>query len=127
MVKLLLLQLLSLAFAVSATLVVNSGYDRPGYDLPNMPIILDPASQVSDCSLLCANRDQCVSWAYDSCGHQLCWLKDTIPPIRKQNCRVIILNSYTDSAGYIHNIRMHAARPAGCVITILCTYTRMLA
>jgi len=58
--------------------------DRWGSDLPNMPT---SASTVKGCQLLCAQRSDCQSWSYDSCGQSQCWLKTDKPSVRSDGCR----------------------------------------
>ena len=87
--EMLLLELLSLATVVSA--MINEGYDRFGFDLPGMPIILDVCSDESQCSALCYARDDCEAWAYNLCGGGECWLKSAVPIIIMDECRVSLI------------------------------------
>jgi len=58
--------------------------DRPGMDLPNMPV---QASSSKDCQNKCAARNDCDTWAFDTCGTR-CWLKRGKPGVwGDANCR----------------------------------------
>jgi hypothetical protein len=65
--------------------------DRPGADLPGMPIIMDCGADTTDCAALCDKRSKCKSWAASTCQSKVhCWLKHGTPGARPSNCRVSI-------------------------------------
>ena len=68
---------------------IDENKNRPGGDLPQMPVFLDkPGSKSSDCQLLCSNRDTCVAWAYNKCQKPKCFLKSEAPEVVKSGCFV---------------------------------------
>jgi hypothetical protein len=63
----------------------DSGIDRPGNDLPGMPV---PTQNATTCEELCNFTPDCAAWVVSSCGISECWLKNPVPPISPSNCRV---------------------------------------
>ena len=99
MVQLSVLVLSSLVLAVTLARY-QKRTDRPGSDLPNMPIRLDEGSSPDDCEALCANRPACQAWTYETCGPraQSCWLKYEAKKTVRNNCKAsnqfLLLTSY---------------------------------
>ena len=67
---------------------VDANMDRPGADLPGMPLVLRPRSTAKDCQRKCSSTPKCKTFAFDSCGKRNCWLKYDIPNPRSNRCRV---------------------------------------
>jgi hypothetical protein len=69
------------------------GVDRPGGDMPGMPLPMNTYSHW-DCYSLCLNTSGCVSWAFDVplCGSSnqppVCWLKSTVTNAVQNDCRI---------------------------------------
>lgn len=81
------------------------GVDRPGGDLPNMPVSM-PSFQAApeDCAKLCLANTACSAWVFESAGTcrssplvvqdsgqpaaAKCWLKATLTSQRAHPCRV---------------------------------------
>lgn len=73
----------------------NKGVDRPGGELPGMPITLND-SRPQECAKLCQKTDKCKAWSYSQpyCGSRnftqppWCYLKGTVTRQRLDPCRV---------------------------------------
>ena len=72
----------------------NPGVDRPGGDLPGMPIFLDGmVSSVAACYELCQSSPRCVAWSINSarCSEELipaCYLKAVVTKQALNSCAV---------------------------------------
>ena len=68
---------------------IDSATDRDGGDFSGMPLYLDSAADSTDCALLCAAREGCEAFSFDTCGNPpRCWLKSSIPGTSGHSCRV---------------------------------------
>lgn len=73
----------------------NAGVDRPGGDLPGMPITLN-STEPSSCAKLCQMRSKCKSWSFnvDFCSATNssqppeCYLKSTVTQQHLDPCKV---------------------------------------
>lgn len=111
--------LLLVAAAVSAQAVKQNasatqeaGFDRPGYDLPEMPIVM-PAPpkgsldvRVQECEAECGKNPACLAWVYvrpntmqGPSGN--CWLKGAVPnKVSNKSCVAGVLVEWdTDRPG----------------------------
>jgi len=66
----------------------EEGYDRPGADLPGMPIA--DVTSAANCRNRCIKEHRCRAWTWVKPGFQgpaaNCWLKETVPWARKNDC-----------------------------------------
>ena len=69
------------------------GVDRPGGDLPGMPVSLDPGQSATDCGSLCWSHSHCMAWSFSSAGCSgtdvsLCSLKARVTEQSYNPCTV---------------------------------------
>jgi len=69
---------------------LQANTDRPGSDLPNMPIHLPANATPAMCQQQCADNTQCRAWTFVNAGLQgpqaNCWLKSTAPIQQASTC-----------------------------------------
>lgn len=70
----------------------NDGVNRPGSDLPGIPVDLDVNSQPKDCAKMCYDSPECKAWVFmkKNCTNTTprCYLKDSVPLQVRDPCAV---------------------------------------
>ena len=69
---------------------INFDKDRPGNDLPDMPLYMGPDAGFLDCGLLCEFNEQCFAFTFSYCRERVgrCWLKSRVSTAVDYECLV---------------------------------------
>lgn len=80
--------ILSLFGSAQAFGTTEENTDRPGSDFTS--VMLPSNNDPTDCGRLCEHQEQCVAWTFVKAGGQApnprCWLKESIPAAKPDDC-----------------------------------------
>jgi hypothetical protein len=94
------------------------GVDRPGGDLPGMPVSLDPGQSATDCGSLCWSHSHCMAWSFSSAGCSgtdvsLCSLKARVTEQSYNPCTVSGVKNSGLLTSVFRSLPLGAVQPTG--------------